>query len=195
MIFVDTGAWFAAFVPNDPDHAAADTWLETNREPLITTDDVIMEESQSIMESDPRDTSSHLSLSAARVGTIDESTRTFSPTERYIAEVLASEGKDVKALPESLMPYERSADALVAGRLTEFKALVPGAGSGTVRNTVNQSIKGGGQAHDIIIDARSSGLTPMEAERGLRRIAGIARGRLHSVRIIGDGYNLSRLYS
>ena len=35
----------------------------------------------------------------------------------------------------------------------------------------------------------------MEAERGLSRIAGIARGRLHSVRIIGDGYNLSRLYS
>src|SRR5262245_11435613 len=43
MIFVDTGAWFAAFVPNDPDHAAADTWLEANREPLITTDYVIDE--------------------------------------------------------------------------------------------------------------------------------------------------------
>jgi predicted nucleic acid-binding protein len=43
MILVDTGAWFAAFVPNDPDHAAADTWLETNREPLVTTDYVIDE--------------------------------------------------------------------------------------------------------------------------------------------------------
>src|SRR2546422_9151059 len=114
------------------------------------------------MESDPRDTSSHLSPSAARVGTIDESTRTFNPAERRIAEVLAAEGKDVKALPESLMPYTRSADALVAGRLTEFKSLAPGAGSGTMRNTINQSIKGGGQARDIIIDARSSGLTPME---------------------------------
>jgi predicted nucleic acid-binding protein len=43
MIFVDTGAWFAAFVPNDPDHVAADTWLEANREPLVTTDYVVDE--------------------------------------------------------------------------------------------------------------------------------------------------------
>ena len=38
MIFVDTGAWFAAFVPNDADHAAADAWLEANTELLVTTD-------------------------------------------------------------------------------------------------------------------------------------------------------------
>ena len=43
MIFVDTGAWFAAFVPNDPDHVAADTWLEANLEPLVTTDYVVDE--------------------------------------------------------------------------------------------------------------------------------------------------------
>jgi uncharacterized protein len=43
VIFVDTGAWFATFVPNDPDHAAADTWLEANVEPLVTTDYVVDE--------------------------------------------------------------------------------------------------------------------------------------------------------
>jgi predicted nucleic acid-binding protein len=43
VIFVDTGAWFAAFVPNDADHAAADAWLEANTEPLVTTDYVIDE--------------------------------------------------------------------------------------------------------------------------------------------------------
>ena len=43
MIFVDTGAWFAAFVPNDADHAAADGWLEANTEILVTTDYVIDE--------------------------------------------------------------------------------------------------------------------------------------------------------
>jgi predicted nucleic acid-binding protein len=43
VIFVDTGAWFAAFVPNDPDHGAADAWLEANREPLVTTDYVVDE--------------------------------------------------------------------------------------------------------------------------------------------------------
>jgi predicted nucleic acid-binding protein len=40
---VDTGAWFATFVPNDPDHAAADAWLEANVEPLVTTDYVVDE--------------------------------------------------------------------------------------------------------------------------------------------------------
>ena len=43
MIFVDTGAWFAAFVPNDPDHKAADKWLAVNTQPLVTTDYVVDE--------------------------------------------------------------------------------------------------------------------------------------------------------
>lgn len=43
MIFVDTGAWFASFVPNDPDHAAAARWLAANDQPLVTTDYVLDE--------------------------------------------------------------------------------------------------------------------------------------------------------
>jgi predicted nucleic acid-binding protein len=43
MIFVDTGAWFATFVPSDPDHSAASTWIERNTKPLITTDYIIDE--------------------------------------------------------------------------------------------------------------------------------------------------------
>lgn len=43
MIFVDTGAWFAAAVRNDPDHGAAMAWLSRNREPLITSDYVMAE--------------------------------------------------------------------------------------------------------------------------------------------------------
>ena len=45
MIFVATGAWFAAFVPNDPDHRAANQWLTSNQEPLLTSDYVIDVES------------------------------------------------------------------------------------------------------------------------------------------------------
>jgi uncharacterized protein len=37
-IFVDTGAWFAASVPSDPDHAAASAFLRANRERLLTSD-------------------------------------------------------------------------------------------------------------------------------------------------------------
>jgi len=38
MILVDTGAWFALSVPSDPDHLAARNFVESNREPLFTTD-------------------------------------------------------------------------------------------------------------------------------------------------------------
>ena len=43
MIFVDSGAWFAVAVWNDPDNDAAMKWLETNRDPLITTDYIMAE--------------------------------------------------------------------------------------------------------------------------------------------------------
>lgn len=42
-VFVDTGAWFAYFVRRDPDHAAAISWMEQNRQPLVTTDYVLDE--------------------------------------------------------------------------------------------------------------------------------------------------------
>jgi uncharacterized protein len=42
-IFVDTGAWFARFVPGDVDHAAAREWFEKNTHPLVTTDYVVDE--------------------------------------------------------------------------------------------------------------------------------------------------------
>ncbi len=42
-VFVDTGAWFARFVPTDPDHPAARAWLDRNTQPLITTDYVVDE--------------------------------------------------------------------------------------------------------------------------------------------------------
>lgn len=50
MIFVDTGAWFALMVPNDPDHKAARAWLDQNREPLLTTD-YVFDESMTLLKS------------------------------------------------------------------------------------------------------------------------------------------------
>jgi uncharacterized protein len=43
VIFVDTGAWFAAFVPSDPDHVATTAWLQANSLALVTTDYVFDE--------------------------------------------------------------------------------------------------------------------------------------------------------
>jgi hypothetical protein len=38
MVFVDTGAWFAWHVREDPAHALIRQWVQTNRFPLVTTD-------------------------------------------------------------------------------------------------------------------------------------------------------------
>ena len=122
-------------------------------------------------------------------GTIDESARKFSPEEKKIADTLADEGKSVKALAESEQEGVRAADALVDGKPTEFKTMASGADSATVRNEVNNSIRNGGQARDMIMDARGSGLSEAEAGRGLARAAGISRGKIDSMRIIGDGFN------
>ncbi len=43
MIFVDTGGWFAAYMPSDPDYRAAKAWFVANRVQLVTTDYVIDE--------------------------------------------------------------------------------------------------------------------------------------------------------
>jgi uncharacterized protein len=43
MIFVDTGAWYAAAVPDDPDHAAAAAFLSGNRERLATSEYIVDE--------------------------------------------------------------------------------------------------------------------------------------------------------
>ena len=43
MIFVDTGAWFALLIVDDPDHRAAQRWYDRNSTSLITTDYVIDE--------------------------------------------------------------------------------------------------------------------------------------------------------
>ena len=42
-IFVDTGAWFALFVPTDPNHGAAHRWYDQNQQTLLTTDYIIDE--------------------------------------------------------------------------------------------------------------------------------------------------------
>lgn len=38
MIFVDTGVWFALFVPDDSEHVRIDAWFAANGDPLLTTD-------------------------------------------------------------------------------------------------------------------------------------------------------------
>ncbi len=43
MIFVDTGAWFALLVGDDPNYSVAQQWFARNRSSLVTTDYVVDE--------------------------------------------------------------------------------------------------------------------------------------------------------
>lgn len=43
MIFVDTSAWYSAYVRKDVHHSAARQFLQSTREPLVTTDFVVDE--------------------------------------------------------------------------------------------------------------------------------------------------------
>jgi predicted nucleic acid-binding protein len=43
MIFVDTSAWAALFVPHDPSHLMARDWHEQNQDTLVTSDYILDE--------------------------------------------------------------------------------------------------------------------------------------------------------
>jgi len=43
VTFVDSSAWFALYVVGDSQHAAANRWLASNQDPLMTTDYIIDE--------------------------------------------------------------------------------------------------------------------------------------------------------
>ncbi|MFF0080715.1 PrsW family glutamic-type intramembrane protease [Streptomyces canus] len=121
-------------------------------------------------------------------GSIDESEKAFSPKELRIAEVLQSEGKMVRAVRESRVDGRKTADSTVDGVPTEFKTLDPGAAANSVKNTLNTAKK---QAADAIVDARGSGLGEEGARDGLEKfLRNNPPGRMKSIRIIGDGYDV-----
>jgi hypothetical protein len=104
---------------------------------------------------------------------------------------LRAQGRTVEANPaEGQAGSGRQGDRIVDGVKTEYKHPQPGADSGVIRNEVNNSIRRGGQARQIIIDARDTGLTQGEAVRGINRAMGIARGKVDVVEVIGDGYHV-----
>ncbi|WP_433732069.1 hypothetical protein ACQP0C_08090 [Nocardia sp. CA-129566] len=121
-------------------------------------------------------------------GKIDESEKQFDPNERKLADLLADEGKNVRAVKESTVPGERTADSTVDGVPTEFKHMDPGATNATVKNALNSAQ---GQADHTIIDARGSGLTQEEAQRGVSRYLGASPDKMSEIRIVGDGWEIN----
>ena len=120
-------------------------------------------------------------------GVIDERARDFQPAERAIAEALADRGATVTALAEDHSLWQRQPDALVDGRVTEFKSVRLGATDATIKN---QLLAAKGQAPNVVVDARGSGLGEDTAALGVRRFLGSPWGRDHyeTILILGDGY-------
>jgi Contact-dependent growth inhibition CdiA C-terminal domain len=122
------------------------------------------------------------------LGVIDERAKKFSLAERRIAEYLASEGPAVVAISEGYGVHGRTPDAQVDAISVEFKSLDPGASDRTVKAALNSAK---GQARHAVIDARGSGLTEDEAQRGIRRFFGTPHGnRMDAVLIIGNNYSI-----
>jgi hypothetical protein len=122
------------------------------------------------------------------LGIVDERARSFLAKERRIACLLADDGAAVVAVHDGHGAEGRKPDALVDDTYTEFKSLDPGASNKTVKSALKDAK---GQAAHAVIDARDSGLSHDEAERGMRRFFGTPYGhRLDAIRIIGDDYDI-----
>jgi hypothetical protein len=128
------------------------------------------------------------SVDRVGLGVIDERAKKFSAAERRIAAYLASSGPAVISVSEGFGAYGRTPDARVDAVPVEFKSLDPGASDRTVKAALNSAK---GQARHAVIDARGSGLTEDEAERGIRRFFGTPHGnRMDAVLILGDNYSI-----
>jgi len=121
---------------------------------------------------------------------IEKRLNTFAdPNNRSIAEYLENMGRATTANKlEGVPGAGRQGDAFVDGIKTEFKTLSEAAVPSTIKNTVNNSVSGVGQARRIVIDARNTYLTKEEAELGVFKALGISRGKLDYIEIIGKDY-------
>lgn len=128
-------------------------------------------------------------LGPLKTGSVDQSAKAFNPAESRIADALSAEGRSVTAVTESTVDGVRTADAVVDGVPTEFKSLAAGAAPNGVKNALNSAK---GQAGDAVLDARGSGLNATGAHDGLVRfLRNNPPGRMSSIRIIGDGYEIN----
>ncbi len=132
---------------------------------------------------------------SADPGIVDESARSFNADEKAIADRLAKDGHDVTAVAER-QGAGRNPDAMVDGKPVEFKTMKdkPGSNmdSGTVKNILDKSARGGGQAPEIIIDARGIDLSATEAQEGILRYLGNRNSAYESIEIwLQDGTKIT----
>jgi hypothetical protein len=137
----------------------------------------------------------HRRFGEIRIGRVDEEARRLSHEEFAVASQLASEGHLVRAVSDR-PGQTRVADLDVCGTPVEVKSWlslsereghVP-----TSRSVFNKLVDASGQASACVLYAGASGLTFVAARDGVARFAGQDhRGRLHHVRVLGDGFDVA----
>ncbi len=132
---------------------------------------------------------------APGAGRLIEEERRLSHTELAVAQRLASDGHDVRSLPERPGQGPVS-DLSVCGRPVEVKSWLPlDARNGrapTARSVYNKLRSARDQADTTVLYAGDSGLTRHAAEAGVAHFVADGRcGAITAVRILGDGFDLA----
>ena len=131
-------------------------------------------------------------------GSVDESARRLSHEELAVAQMLGRQGHVVCSLAES-RGRGRVADLEVCDTLVEVKSWLQLAEREgrppSARSVLNKLLDARGQASTVVLNGRGSGLSMATARRGMALYAARPDGRdgglLSTVRVLGDGFDLS----
>jgi hypothetical protein len=128
-------------------------------------------------------------------GVVDERARRLSHEEMAVANLLASEGHDVRSLSDG-RGRGRMADLDACGVPVEVKSWLSleerHGRAPSPRSIFNKLIDAGRQAPTVVLNGYGTGLTAGSARRGMALYsARPATGPLTSVRVLGDGFDLA----
>ena len=130
-------------------------------------------------------------------GQVDERARRLSHSEYAVARILASEGHDVRALPETPGRGPRP-DLAVCNGTTEVKSWTPaserGGGSPSPYSVYDKLVDASKQSDTVFLYGVGTGLTEKVLRKGLERYDRHPPKDLEplrNIRVKGDGFDLS----
>lgn len=112
----------------------------------------------------------------------DDPHRYFSDEERRAAAWLESHGVRLRSIRPRNLPGQRTPDSMLVNRSTTVE--IKGVDEASSTAVLARIRDGRRQSRRLVIDGRDVGLTPSDAERGIRRALGVYGGQLDEVLIL-----------